>query len=87
MEGGAGSGKAAALAVLSSNEDPAPPTSEAPARVAAPLRKSRRSTKLFLEETGSFSPGMVNDPTFLGRIPELLFLVHQQKSFAIPSVK
>jgi hypothetical protein len=41
MEGGAGSGKGAALAELSSNDDPAPPTKEAPARVAAPLRKSR----------------------------------------------
>jgi hypothetical protein len=55
MEGGAGSGTGAALAVLSNSDDPAPPTSEAPARVAAPLRNSRRSTKLFLVGTGTFS--------------------------------
>jgi hypothetical protein len=66
MEGGAGSGGSAALAVLSSNDDPAPPTREAPARVAAPLRKSRLSTKLFLVETGTFSVGIVVSPASLG---------------------
>jgi hypothetical protein len=65
MEGGAGSGTGAALAVLSNSDDPAPPTSEAPARVAAPLRNSRRSTKLFLVGTGTFSLGMVVPPGFL----------------------
>jgi hypothetical protein len=59
MEGGAGSGSGAALAELSSNADPVPPTSEAPARVAAPLRNSRLSTKLFRVGTGTFSLGMI----------------------------
>jgi hypothetical protein len=58
IEGG-GSGGSAALAELSSNADPAPPTREAPANVAAPLRKSRLSTKLFFVGSGVFSLGMV----------------------------
>jgi hypothetical protein len=65
MEGGKGSGREAALAELSSNDDPAPPTKEAPASVAAPLRNSRLSTKLFLDGTGSFSLGMIDSPAFL----------------------
>jgi hypothetical protein len=57
MAGGAGSGRGAALAELSSSADP-PLTREAPARVAAPLRKLRLSTKLFFVGKGIFSPGM-----------------------------
>jgi hypothetical protein len=58
MDGGAGSGMGAALAELSSNDDP-PLTREAPARVAAPLRNSRRSTKLFRAGAETFSLGMI----------------------------
>jgi hypothetical protein len=47
-----------ALAELSNSDDPVPPTSEAPARVAAPLRNSRLSTKLVLAGTGMFSLGI-----------------------------
>jgi hypothetical protein len=65
MEGGVGSGMGAALAELSSNDDPAPPTREAPARVAALLRKSRLSTKLFFVGTGTFSLGIVASPALL----------------------
>jgi hypothetical protein len=65
MEGGAGSGGSAALAELSSNDDPAPPTREAPAKVAAPLRKSRLSTKVFLGGAGTFSLGIVASPALL----------------------
>jgi hypothetical protein len=65
MEGGTGLGKGAALAELSSNDDPAPPTREAPARVAAPLRKSRLSTKVFLVGTGTFSLGIAVSPALL----------------------
>jgi hypothetical protein len=64
MAGGAGSGKPAALAVLSKSDDPVAPTNEAPARVAAPLKNSRLSTKLLREGIGSFSLGMVV-PAFL----------------------
>jgi hypothetical protein len=39
-----------------------PPTKEAPAKVAAPLRKSRLSTKLFLAGTGIFSLGISVPP-------------------------
>src|ERR1700722_2198250 len=62
MDGGAGSGKPAAFAVLSRSEDPVAPTSEAPASVAAPLRNSRLSTKLFREGFGNFSLGMIFSP-------------------------
>jgi hypothetical protein len=62
IAGGAGSGKPAAFAVVSSSEDPVAPTNEAPASVAAPLRNSRLSTKLFREEFGSFSLGMIFSP-------------------------
>jgi hypothetical protein len=58
MDGGSGSGKAAALAVLSRSDDPVAPASVAPASVAAPLRKLRLSTKLFREGSGNFSLGM-----------------------------
>jgi|ERR1017187_7068302 hypothetical protein len=70
MDGGSGSGKGAALAELSSNDDPAPPTREAPANVAAPLRKFRLSTKLFFVGTGIFSLGINISP-----IPEFVWSI------------
>jgi hypothetical protein len=85
MAGGAGSGKAAALAVLSRRADPVAPTNEAPASVAAPLKNSRLSTKLFREGTGSFSLGMIV-PAFLGRnslfqiCPLLENICHSERS-------